>query len=134
MTKWHTTTSLIPLEEVAVRQGNRRVLSSYMSLWMKRTQQARLADAFNDRTVMRTAMARMGSALQKRISREQMAHEIVAAGNRELLSKAIRIWSLVGRSSLYARVSDRRQKRNVFDRWQGKMDRVNDLNGEFGGC
>lgn len=127
---WHKTASLIPLEEVAVRQGKRRVLNSYMSLWMKRAEQARLADAFNDRSVKRSAMARMGSALQKRISREQMAHEIVAARDRELLSKAIRIWSLVGRSKLYARVSDRRQERIVFGKWLGKMDRVHDLNGK----
>lgn len=132
MTKWHKTTSLIPLEEVAVRQGKKRILNSYMSLWVKRAEQARLADAFNNRAVMRTAMARMGNALQKRVSREQMAHRIVEARDRELLSKTVRLWSLVGRSSLYARVTDRRQKRAVFDKWLGKMKRVHDLNGEQG--
>lgn len=131
MTKWHKTASLIPLEEVAVRRGNRRVLSSYLFLWKKRAEQARLADAFSDRTAMRSAMTRIGNALQKRISREHMAHEIVAARDREILTKAIRLWSLVGRSSLYARVTDRRQKRTVFDKWLGKMDRVHNLNGKL---
>lgn len=130
MTKWHKSASLIPLEEVAVRQGNRRVLKGYMSLWVKRAKQVRMADAFSDRAVMKTAMTRMGNALQKRIVRERMAHEIVAARDREVLSQAIRIWSLVGRSSLYARVTDRRQKRVIFDKWSGKMDKVHELDGK----
>lgn len=133
MAQWHKAASLIPLEEVALRQGNRRVLASYMSLWKKRAQQARLADAFHDRTVMKAAMRRIDNVYGKRLSKERMAREIAAARDRETMAEALRTWSLVGRSRLYSRVTDRRRKRNVFDKWLGKMDRVQTLTGELDG-